>query len=121
MSVFSDIPASHYLLETALFFVVYDRYPVTEGHALVISKAERPDYLHLTPEEKAELLEVVDATQRLLAERYAPAGYNIGMNCGEVAGQTIPHFHCHVIPRYPGDTPHPRGGVRGVIPSRQAY
>jgi diadenosine tetraphosphate (Ap4A) HIT family hydrolase len=62
-----------------------------------------------------------DQSKRLLDERCAPQGYDIGVNVGEVAGQTIPHLHVHLIPRYRGDTPNPRGGVRGVIPAKQSY
>ena len=67
------------------------------------------------------LLGLLDEAKRMLDERRAPDGYNIGINVGEVAGQTIMHLHIHLIPRYRGDCANPRGGVRGVIPSRQSY
>jgi diadenosine tetraphosphate (Ap4A) HIT family hydrolase len=67
------------------------------------------------------MLKLVEEGKSLLDRVYAPAGYNIGVNVGEAAGQTINHVHMHVIPRYRGDTPNPRGGVRGVIPDNQSY
>jgi diadenosine tetraphosphate (Ap4A) HIT family hydrolase len=63
----------------------------------------------------------IENVKKILDERYHPQGYNIGINCGEVAGQTIHHCHIHIIPRYEGDVENPRGGVRGVIPSKQNY
>jgi diadenosine tetraphosphate (Ap4A) HIT family hydrolase len=64
---------------------------------------------------------LIDAAKALLDERFQPAGYNIGINVGAAAGQTIAHLHVHLIPRYPGDVADPRGGVRGVIPDKQKY
>ncbi len=121
MSVFSSIPEEEYLLKGDYFFVIFDRYPVSPGHVLIISFSEKTDYFELSTEEKLELTAMIDQTKVFLAERYTPAGYNIGMNCGVAAGQTVMHFHCHVIPRYVGDMEDPRGGVRGVIPGKQGY
>ena len=121
MSVFLQIPKEHYLLEGKHFFVIRDKYPVSPGHALIISKEDRLDYFDLSEEEKAELTSMIDQTKTEIETVYAPDGYNIGMNCGGVAGQTVMHFHCHVIPRYKGDMEDPRGGVKGVIPRNQKY
>ena len=71
--------------------------------------------------EHGALPAVLDLAKAWIEERHQPDGYNVGMNCGEAAGQTVMHFHCHLIPRTHGDTPRPRGGVRGVIPSKQSY
>jgi diadenosine tetraphosphate (Ap4A) HIT family hydrolase len=74
-----------------------------------------------TADEKVALVQLVDVVKRKLDERFRPDGYNVGFNAGEAAGQTVPHLHIHVIPRYHGDVPDPRGGVRWVIPGKAAY
>lgn len=121
MSVFLQIPKEQYILEGTHFFVIRDKYPVSPGHALIISKEHREDYFSLTEEEKTELTTLIDQSKIEIEKTYSPDGYNIGMNCGGVAGQTVMHFHCHVIPRYKGDMEDPTGGVRGVIPSLMKY
>jgi diadenosine tetraphosphate (Ap4A) HIT family hydrolase len=121
MSVFNQIPTDQYLLDGEHFFVIRDKYPVSPGHALIISKKPRVDYFGLSEEEKYALTKMIDQTKLEIEKVYSPDGYNIGMNCGGVAGQTVMHFHCHVIPRYIGDMEDPRGGVRGVIPKYQKY
>lgn len=121
MSVFLQIPKDKHLFESEYFFVIRDNYPVSPGHSLIISKELKPDYFSLTNRERAELQEVIMQTKKNLDNEFSPDGYNIGMNCGEVAGQTVMHFHCHIIPRYKGDMDNPRGGVRGVIPEKQKY
>ncbi len=79
------------------------------------------DYFELTNEEKADLDNAIGLARSLVESEFTPDGYNIGMNCGESAGQTVFHFHCHLIPRYVGDMENPRGGVRHVIPSKGGY
>ncbi len=104
------------------FFVVWDSYPVAPGHLLIITKEHRRDYFDLDEKENAELHGMIRrAREFILAEGYSPDGYNIGMNCGRAAGQTVMHFHCHVIPRYRGDMEEPRGGVRHCIPHKGGY
>jgi diadenosine tetraphosphate (Ap4A) HIT family hydrolase len=100
---------------------VRDRYPVSPGHALVITRRHVASYFEATAQEKAELWEGVEWVRRWLEASLGPAGYNVGFNCGAAAGQTIDHLHIHVIPRYPGDVPDPRGGLRHVIPGRGYY
>ena len=94
---------------------------MAKGHMLVIPFRHEPDFFNLTGEEKCAILELVDDCKRVIEEYSKPLGYNIGFNIGAVAGQTVMHCHCHVIPRYPGDTDNPRGGVRGVIPHKREY
>lgn len=120
-SVFITIPKENYVLETEHFFVIRDRYPVSIGHSLIISKVLRKDYFDLTDEEKQELVQVIDLTRENILKEYTPDGFNIGMNCGEAAGQTVFHFHCHIIPRYKGDMEDPRGGVRHSIAGKGYY
>jgi diadenosine tetraphosphate (Ap4A) HIT family hydrolase len=120
-SVFRDLPEERVLLRTKHFCVIEDEFPVAPGHLLVISNRPCPDWFSLKPEEQGALPAVLGLAKAWIEERHQPEGYNVGMNCGEAAGQTVMHFHCHLIPRTHGDTPHPRGGVRGVIPSKQSY
>lgn len=118
VSPFSD---KKRLLENDLGFVIHDGFPVSKGHALVVPNRIYANYFDSTPEEIEALHHLVLETKKLLDAKFAPDGYNVGINCGEHAGQTIPHVHIHVIPRYSGDMENPRGGVRGVIPSKQNY
>jgi diadenosine tetraphosphate (Ap4A) HIT family hydrolase len=104
-----------------LAIALWDLYPLSLGHALVVPRRHAGSWSELTAHEKAALTEGVDAARALIDERYRPDAYNVGFNDGEAAGQTIPHFHVHVIPRYQGDVLDPRGGVRWVLPDKAAY
>ena len=104
-----------------LIYTRFDKYPVTEGHMLIVPKRHVATFFDATEEEKAEILKVIDVAKSMLDNRYSPDGYNIGINVGETAGQTVMHLHVHLIPRYKGDVEEPRGGVRGVIPNKQKY
>jgi len=99
----------------------WDRYPVSKGHMLVIPFRHVEDFFDLAGEEKYAILELLDDCKQVIEKTEKPAGYNIGLNVGATAGQTVMHCHCHVIPRYRGDTDNPRGGVRGVIPRKREY
>jgi len=120
-SVFSDIPETVWLHDSQYFFIVPDKYPVSSGHLLIITKEPRLDFFDLSDEEKKELPDLITTAKSLIEEKYSPTGYNIGMNCGASAGQTVFHFHCHVIPRQKGDVKNPRGGIRNVIPGMGDY
>jgi len=109
------------LLENALAYARYDDYPVSPGHVLVLPRRHVADYFDTTLEEKHAMLALIEAAKQLLDGEHAPDGYNLGINCGAAAGQSVPHVHYHLIPRYAGDMENPRGGVRGVIPDRQKY
>jgi len=102
-------------------YVMPDKHPVGPGHMLIIPHRHTASYFDLEPAERDGLFDLVDKARALLDTQHRPDGYNIGVNVGEVAGQTVMHVHIHLIPRFAGDTPHPRGGVRGVIPDRQSY
>ena len=104
-----------------LCYARWDRYPVSRGHILVIPFRHVQDFFDLASEENCAILELVGDCKRVIEEYSKPAGYNIGFNVGAAAGQTVLHCHCHVIPRYTGDTENPRGGVRGVIPHKREY
>lgn len=113
--------AEDVLLRNDLAYMRYDKYPVNPGHVLLIPLRHVSSYFDTTPEERQALLALLDQARALLDREFAPAGYNIGVNVGETAGQTVWHVHVHLIPRYPGDVADPRGGVRGVIPAKQSY
>lgn len=98
-----------------------DAYPLTTGHTLVVPRRHEPDFFSLTEEEQQELWRVVALVRIELDRERRPAGYNIGINAGAAAGQTVAHAHIHVIPRYEGDVEDPRGGIRWVIPERAAW
>lgn len=111
----------HVLLENALAYARYDDYPVSPGHVLILPYRHVADYFDTTLAEKHAMLELIEATKLVLDSEHTPDGYNLGINCGAAAGQSVPHVHYHLIPRYRGDMENPRGGVRGVIPDRQKY
>lgn len=118
---FCNIEELEVILENNLAYAVYDKYPVNKGHILVITKRHVDNYFNTTKDEKFALLELIDRCKEILDSQYSPDGYNIGINCGIYAGQTIMHLHIHLIPRYKGDIYNPEGGVRGVIPERRMY
>jgi diadenosine tetraphosphate (Ap4A) HIT family hydrolase len=105
------------------FAVIRDKYPVTEGHCLIIPRRGAVSFKDLNPSEKGRLIDWIAWTQGYLEKTLAPPpdGFNLGINDGKAAGQTMGQFHFHVIPRYMGDVPDPRGGIRWVIPSKACY
>ncbi|MEA1961004.1 MAG: HIT family protein [Bacillota bacterium] len=109
------------ILSNDLAYAIYDRYPVNEGHLLIIPYRHVEDYWLSTPMERQAINDLIEEGKAYMDEHFKPDGYNIGVNCGEAAGQTIFHLHVHLIPRYTGDIENPRGGVRGVIPEKRIY
>lgn len=105
----------------SLAHIRLDGFPVSEGHLLIVPNRHAADWFDLTPAEQQAIMELVEQGKQWLEKRYHPDGYNIGMNCGTAAGQTVMHMHCHLIPRYAGDQQDPRGGVRWVIPEKADY
>ena len=118
---FCSLAANEKVLMSALCFARWDKYPVTNGHLLVIPNRHVADYFAITGEEKTALWTMVDEAKKLLDKHFKPDGYNVGINIGATAGQTVMHCHIHLIPRRSGDSVNPRGGVRGVIPGRADY
>ena len=108
-------------LENDLAIARFDGYPVSKGHMIVITKRHIKKWWETTPEEKNAIFNLLDEAKKLIDSKYNPDGYNIGINIDEAAGQSIMHLHVHLIPRYIGDVPNPKGGVRGVIPDKQSY
>ncbi|MGB5707339.1 MAG: HIT domain-containing protein [Arenicellales bacterium] len=109
------------MIKGELGFVAWDRHPVNQGHFLVIPHRHFADYFDITETERNELWALVESGKKIAEEKYKPDGYNIGINVGEWAGQSIHHLHIHVIPRYKGDVENPKGGIRSVIPERKIY
>jgi diadenosine tetraphosphate (Ap4A) HIT family hydrolase len=98
-----------------------DSFPVSKGHTLIVPTRHAASIFELSEEEQAAVWSAVRTIRRQLKDELAPAGFNIGINDGTADGQTVPHAHVHVIPRYAGDVPDPRGGIRWVIASRADY
>lgn len=115
------IDKSRIIYQDSTWIAILDNYPVSEGHTLLIPKRHCKSYFDLNFIELESVGVTIGIVKRLLDTKYKPDGYNIGINCGEAAGQTVMHCHIHIIPRYNGDCENPRGGVRGVIPSRMDY
>ena len=109
------------VFKNELCYALYDRFPVSNGHLLVIPFRHFSSYFEATAEETAAIWSLVSYSHGVLQEKYKPDGFNIGINIGQHSGQTIFHLHVHVIPRYRGDVENPRGGVRGVIESKRIY
>lgn len=107
--------------EIATAFAIEDKFPVSKGHALIIPKRKIESYFDLPFQEQSACWFLVNLIKQELKDKYKPSGFNIGVNINKAAGQTVPHCHIHIIPRYVGDVENPRGGVRGVIPSKKDY
>lgn len=121
MSLFTDLSEDQWRAHNGLAFAIRDNFPVSPGHTLVITKREIPTWFDATPEEQLAVMALVEEVKRQLDEEFKPHGYNVGFNAGAAAGQTVPHLHVHVIPRYTGDMDDPRGGVRHAIPAKGNY
>lgn len=121
MKDFTSVEQERIIFKNEYFFIIPDKFPVSLGHLLIISNEVRTDFFDLSEEERLALPNVIEKAKEIILSQYHPDGFNIGMNCGEYAGQTVFHFHCHLIPRYKGDMENPRGGVRHVIPSKGNY
>jgi len=113
--------SSDAVISNDLAYARYDKYPVNDGHLLIIPYRHVSDYFDLTPDEKTAIFDLLEQAKQLLDNERKPGGYNIGLNIGETAGQTVWHVHIHLIPRFKGDMEDPTGGVRGVIPEKQKY
>ena len=110
-----------YLIENETAFSFLDSYPLTEGHTLIIPKRHISEIFNLDSKEYTDIWEIINATNKSLTDTLSPDGFNIGVNVGKEAGQTIDHAHLHLIPRYKGDIADPRGGIRWVIPDKAPY
>ena len=118
---FCTLPQERIILQSDLALVIRDGFPISPGHTLIIPKRHVGSFFEVTAEERDSLLRLLDEAKAALDAEFHPAGYNIGINDGVPAGQTVPHLHIHLIPRYSGDTLDPRGGVRWIFPDKAKY
>ena len=118
---FCTLPPKRVIDSGVFGVVIRDGFPVSPGHTLVIPKRHVGSFFELQADEQAELLELLHSAKSTIDKEFSPQGYNIGINDGSVAGQTVPHLHIHLIPRYVGDRQDPRGGVRWIIPDKADY
>ena len=109
------------LAETKLSLACLDSFPVSKGHTLVIPKRHVVSLWEMTTEEYTDAFALVRQVKDVLQEQFNPQGFNVGVNCGHAAGQSVFHAHIHLIPRYTGDVSNPRGGVRNIIPGKGNY
>lgn len=100
---------------------IYDGFPVSPGHSLIIPRRHVSSFFEVSTEERIAMLALLDKAKMTVDEKYQPNAFNIGINDGPAAGQTVPHLHLHLIPRYDGDVSDARGGVRWVIPEKADY
>ena len=120
--IFCNMESSRKIDENDLFYVIKDGFPVTDLHTLIIPNRHIETYFELTEAEVLSLNTMINKHKQLIEqEDSSVTGFNIGMNCGEDAGQTVFHCHVHLIPRRKGDMEEPKGGVRGVIPDKRTY
>jgi diadenosine tetraphosphate (Ap4A) HIT family hydrolase len=115
------LPAERILGENEHAVWVLDLHPVSAGHSLIVSKRHVESFFETPPAEREAILSLLDRAREHVSRNHAPAGFNIGINEGPAAGQTVPHLHVHLIPRFTGDRKNPRGGVRWVIPDKADY
>jgi diadenosine tetraphosphate (Ap4A) HIT family hydrolase len=109
------------IAQNDLSLAFYDEFPVSRGHTLIIPKRHVADFFDLSSDEKKSIFDLISECKTHIDKEYNPDGYNIGVNIGEAAGQSVFHVHIHLIPRYYGDIENPRGGVRGVLPEFRNY
>jgi diadenosine tetraphosphate (Ap4A) HIT family hydrolase len=119
--VFCSLPSSRVILSNPIGVVVRDAFPVSSGHTLVIPTRHVGSFFELGVDEQAGLLALLNDAKSAVDAELQPQGYNIGINDGPAAGQTVPHLHIHLIPRFRGDLSDPRGGVRWIFPDKARY
>jgi len=118
---FCNLPQIRIIESNKLGIVIRDAYPISPGHTLIIPKRHINSFFDTTESEKKLLLELLESAKKRIAKEFNSEAFNIGINDGEIAGQTVPHLHIHLIPRYKNDSQDPRGGVRWIIPNKAKY
>lgn len=119
--IFCDLQAAGILADSEFSFAINDRYPLSKGHVLIIPKRHVVSMFDLSDSEYLDMLSVMRHIRAQQLEEFQPDGWNIGINDGAAAGQTVMHLHLHLIPRYQGDVADPRGGIRMLFPERARY
>ncbi len=112
---FCKVPDDEIVASNMRCYARWDKFPVSEGHILIISFRHFADYFEANGEEVTALWQLIHQLKPMLDRRFSPAGYNVGVNVGAAAGQSVPHLHVHMIPRYQNDVTDPYGGIRGVV------
>ena len=118
---FCAIDASRIIAQSPLAVAFRDGFPVSVGHCLVVPRRHVASWFETSEHERLEMMRLIDEARDRLAMEHRPEGFNIGINDGRAAGQTVMHVHVHLIPRYFGDRADPRGGVRWVLPDAADY
>jgi len=106
------------LFESDFAYVAYERDSLSPGHVIVVPRRHVADFFEMSGAEQGSVVALLNRAKKLIDEKHHPDGYNIGVNVGKAAGQNRMHVHVHLIPRYAGDVPDPRGGVRCVLPRK---
>ncbi len=119
--MFCALPANRLVQSNATAIAIRDAYPVSPGHSLIIPKRHIGSFFEVSSVERADLMALLASMRALLNAELNPEAYNIGINDGPQAGQTVPHMHMHLIPRFVGDVADPRGGVRWILPAKAKY
>lgn len=118
---FCAMESGRVVASNSLAFAIRDGYPISPGHTLAIPNRHVGSFFDLSPEEHEALFVIVREQKGAIDLEFSPQAYNIGINDGPAAGQTVPHLHVHLIPRYQGDAADPRGGVRWILPAKARY
>jgi diadenosine tetraphosphate (Ap4A) HIT family hydrolase len=118
---FCRVSAERIVGESPLALAIRDAFPISPGHTLIVPRRHIGSFFEASSDERTEMLALIDAAKRRIDMELSPAGYNIGINDGEAAGQTVLHLHVHLIPRFRGDVEDPRGGVRWIISDKADY
>lgn len=118
---FCNLASDKSFSQSSIAIALRDAFPVARGHTLIVPREHVASIFDLSEADYAQLWKLVAEVRATLVEQLSPPGFNIGINDGEAAGQTVPHAHIHVIPRYQGDVLDPRGGVRWIIPEKAVY
>lgn len=118
---FCSVPVERILQSSNCGMVIRDGFPISLGHTLIIPRRHVGSFFDLSGAERSDLCSLLEEAKRQLDAEFRADGYNIGINDGATAGQTVPHLHIHLIPRYRGDREDPRGGVRWIIPEKADY
>lgn len=118
---FCTLPQERIIKSDDSGIVIRDGFPISPGHTLIIPRRHIESFFELTDGERNNLMKLLEEAKKVNDTELRPDGYNIGINDGAIAGQTVPHLHIHLIPRYAGDCKDPRGGVRWIIPERADY
>jgi len=118
---FCNLDSNRIVAETEHMLTIRDGFPVSLGHTLIIPKRHVASFFDVTPEERNQLFDAIDHAKQELDKEISPDGYNIGINSGEAAGQTVMHLHIHLIPRFNGDCTDPKGGIRWIFPDKAKY